>query len=123
MANIPGSGSWTLPGCDPVIDIVIGTSEGRLVTDNFGSEFRIEGNIRLAAIATLRYVTQGSAYGSMYSAYCPKRNKITAIQLSKLYFNLEDGIKVRPYDKNENSEVVLRLIDEIKKVIELKAFM
>jgi hypothetical protein len=110
MANIPGAMNY-LPGYDPVIPIILGESDGRLITNDWGTKFEIEGDIRLAALAALKY-------GLFF-----KENGSLGVSFSCLTFDFDNGlIVIKPrYDKPTTD--VLQFISEMKKILNLKAFL
>lgn len=120
MSNIPGGG-WHIPSCDPVRHMTIGTPEGRIKTNDHGSEFVVEGDFRLAALALLQHVTSPNVYGTIYSAYCPVKNKITRLTFSVFDFDFEDGIKIKLIEskKSDGASIIL---EEMNRLLELKAF-
>lgn len=121
MSNIPGI--WgQLPSGDPIIDMVIGTPEGRLLTDQWGSKFIIEGDAKLTALAVLKHVTSKNVYGSNYSAYDPALNKITEMHFSRFEFNFKNGIQITVLRGKESEEATI-LLKEMLKIVELKAFL
>jgi hypothetical protein len=120
MANIPGWSS--IPGGDPIRNMTIGAPEGRLLTDDWGSKFIIEGDITLAAVAVLRHVTSRDVYGTLSSAYDPVLQRITRLQFSRFEFDFENGIEVNILPHKESAETSL-LLEEMRRILKLKAFL
>ena len=109
MANIPGMLN-SLPGWDEPIQMTFGGPEGRLVTDDYGIEFKIEGSVRLAAVAVVKYALVGA-------------HSYRGISFSGLEFDFGDGIRVKPRRQNEDRQEVFDLIKEIEKILEMKVFL
>lgn len=125
MSNIPGVLNY-LPGADPIIELKIGTEEGRLITDNVGYDFFVEGDISIAALAVLKHVMNQFVFGSNYSAYDPAQNKITELHFSRFKFDFNKGIKVTilPGKESEDTIIFFKELEKmLDRVLNMKAFL
>lgn len=114
MANIPGVGitnsGWSVPATTHVFE----KPGGKLTTDDWTGRFEIEGNTRLIALAVLEYALRFEEAGA------------DQVSFSKFVFNFDGKtIKIKPRlvgTDPEKVKEVTDLIEEIEKVIALKAF-
>lgn len=112
MASIPGMRPGWIPSADPVIHMTFGDSNGKLETDDWGSDFEIEGNLEPIAVAIVDHVLSicdGSTLGYSFSRF---------------NFQFEKGtIKVKSNERYASDPTMQELIRKIYQVLKLKAFL
>jgi hypothetical protein len=101
--------NWSIPYGDPYITFDLEKDGSTLTTDDAGHTFVLNGNVKLIALAVLEYALQ-------------LRNWGTNICFSRFEFYFEGStIGVKEHPERKSSESLL-VVEEIRKLIKLKAF-
>ena len=120
MSNIPGNNGTQIPSGDftrrHIIHIIGHVADGYITFSTDGSIFNIIGDKRIAALEVLNNAISLATPGFGFFS------KIFLI--GPFYFNFTDGIVVRHASgcKSSNQDVN-DILDEIKRLIETKAFL
>jgi hypothetical protein len=119
MATIPGM-YGVLPSCDGFTKMIFEKDGGKLTTDDWGAEFIVEGNIRLIALSIIEYALN---YKRLADIRYGNASKITGLGFSRFEFCFTNGIEVKLRSYCVSNKSVLDIIDEIRKILEMKIFL
>jgi hypothetical protein len=125
MANIPGM-TTGLPSADPPYPVRVGGHDGRIETDNCGVKFEVIGNKYIAAAALLElgmyeggrvinqddYKWREGAFNFIF-----KGHKI--VDVAPYYDFVDPYFELSPEKRPE----VLEMIDLMKSILKMKAFL
>jgi hypothetical protein len=132
MMNIPGIGSWRFPSADPPYPVTIGGADGRIETDDCGKKFEVFGDKHAAAKALLergldecqRIIAPPGCRtkhreGAFNFILEERNGAYRVVDIAPHYDFTVEGIDFSPEKRPE----VLEMIEIVKKMLEMRAFL